>query len=481
MASSNQYSRGLKFILASLVLLFFLAITVESRAVGFTSALLPEYTGNKVSSKNRRLVGSAIGYVSLRGKNAFGLSVLAVANVDPKKISRVSVFVTENKKKIIANLKLSGGLYVYDNRINYTTGILVHEHKASVGVWLKNGKNKEFLAIAGELSNNRTTFIAYLQANQLVTSPSGTAKNDAFGIVHAYTVDASTYFIQGALNHDLDERVTEIALHGPATSGQDTSAWTATWTFSNIDQGAKIFRQQVNSTVFFWMSNHLTYLIIKTSKNPSGALRGQLISTTNPRARLPSFPNGASSIFDGIDVTFLPDGSTIIGNLTLALLSGGHSQSNNTIGELDERVAYFVPNNASTFNNNFRFPLPVVRNNRWNLRGASIVMTAGAEVVDSNLWSVAVFNLASGAAEDPFTFTGQGNRTFTTVTADIDPELFPKLLGPGGLFVQVRGAAVQNPLYVDRFYSIYYIASAYANNVIKDIFFKGSDAQNTRR
>jgi len=84
MASSNQYSRGLKFILASLVLLFFFAITVESRAVSLSAPLTPENTG-KVSKTNRKFVGEAIAYVSLRGKNAFGLTILSVANINPKK------------------------------------------------------------------------------------------------------------------------------------------------------------------------------------------------------------------------------------------------------------------------------------------------------------------------------------------------------------------------------------------------------------
>jgi hypothetical protein len=480
MASSNQYSRGLKFILASLVLLFFLAITVESRAVSFTSPLLPEFTG-KVNSKNKNNVGSAIGYVALRGKNAFGLSVLAVANIDPKKVSRVSVYYTDSKKKIIANLTRNKDLYVYDNRIDYTTGTAIHEQKVSVGFWIKDGKKKEVLAVSGPLSNNRTTFIAYLQADQVVTTPTGTVKNDAFGIVHAYTPDSSTYYLQGALNHDLDEKVTEVALHGPATSGSDTSAWKVTWTFDKITQGAKIFKTQVNSTVFFWLSNHLTYIIIKTSKNPSGALRGQLTASTTPRARLPLFSNGATQNIDGIDVTILPDGSSIIGNLTLALLSGGARPTNKTIGQLDDRVAYFVSNNATNFNNNFRFPLPVTLSNRWNTRGAVVVATAGAEVVDSNKWSIALFNLANSAADSTFTFPGQGNRTFTTVTADLTAANFAEFLGSGGIFVQVKGTAVANPLYVDRLYTIYYVASAFANNIVKDIFFKGSDVQNSRR
>jgi len=98
MAGSNQYSRGLKFFLASLVLLFFLAITVESRAVSFVAPLLPEHTG-KVNKNNKNYVGNALAYVALRGKNAFGLSVLAVANIDPKKLAGCQ-FITPASPKI---------------------------------------------------------------------------------------------------------------------------------------------------------------------------------------------------------------------------------------------------------------------------------------------------------------------------------------------------------------------------------------------
>jgi hypothetical protein len=107
-------------------------------------------------------------------------------------------------------------------------------------------------------------------------------------------------------------------------------------------------------------------------------------------------------------------------------------------------------------------------------------MTAAAEVVDSNKWSVALFNLKNNVAESPFPFVGQGNKTFTTVTADLAPQNFDEFLGPSGIFVQIRGSSVAYPLYVDRLYTIYYIASAFANNVVKDIFLKGSDAAKSR-
>jgi len=287
-----------------------------------------------------------------------------------------------------------------------------------------------------------------------------------------------TYYVTAVLNHDLTETVTEISLNGPSPSGADNEAYKLKLTV--LDHGAKVVKAAVNSTVFYWMSNDLTYLVIKTSKNPAGALRGQVTSMTTPRARIPVFPNGDSSTFDGIAVTFLPDGSTIIGNLKLALLSGGARPSNKTIGQLDVRVAYFVSNNASNFDNKFRFALPTTLGNRFDTRGAVVVFTAAAEVADTNKWNVGLFSQKSSAIVSPFSIPGNGNKTFVTVTADLDASNFIDFLSPQGLYVEVRGSAVANPLYVDRFYTIYYICSAYANNLVRTIFFKGSGAQKSR-
>jgi len=311
-----------------------------------------------------------------------------------------------------------------------------------------------------------------------VTTPSGDAKNDAFGVIHCSTTDSVTYLVTAVVNHDLDEKVTEVSLRGPAPSGADNENFKITLT--TLDHGAKIVKASVNSTVFYWMSNDLTYLVIKTTKNPSGALRGQVTSMTTPRARIPVFPNGATQTFNGIGVTFLDDGSTVIGNLKLALLSGGARPSNKTIGQLDDRVAYFVSNNVSNFDNKFRFALPVSINNRFDTRGAVVVFTVAAEVADSNKWNVGLFNQKNNAIDSPFTIPGFGNKTYTTVTADLAPSNFPDFLGPQGLYVQVRGTAVTNPLYVDRFYTIYYVCSAYVNDLVRTIFFKGSSAQNRR-
>jgi len=477
MASSNQYSRGLKFFLASLVLLVLFAVTVESRAVSFTAPILPENTG-RVNSNNRNYVGQALGYVALRGKNAFGLSILAVSNIDPSKVSRVSVYYTANKNRIIANLTKNAGFYTYDERIDYNTGAAIHEERVSVGFWLKSS-NSERLVITGPLANNRITFLSYLQASEVDTTPSGTSKNDGFASIHLSTTDSVTYLLTAAVNHDLDQSVTEIAIHGPAPSGQTNDAWTLKLT--EKDQAGRVYNQQVNSTVYYWMSNHLTYLVIKTSKNPNGALRGQVIPQTTPRARIPSFPNGFTQNIQGTDVTFLPDGSTVIGNLTLALLSGGARPSNLTFGTVDDRVAYFFFNNQSAFNYNFRFPLPVTIGNRFNTRGAYIVVSAAAEAVDTNKWGVGVYNLQEGGvpAGQVLPIEGNGNKTFANAGADILPNSFSDYLGPGGIFVTVSATGVSTPLYVDRFYIIYYVASAFSNNIIKDIFFKGSDVETT--
>eukprot|EP01103_Thecamoeba_quadrilineata_P017630 TRINITY_DN6337_c0_g1_i1.p1 TRINITY_DN6337_c0_g1~~TRINITY_DN6337_c0_g1_i1.p1 ORF type:complete len:483 (-),score=96.43 TRINITY_DN6337_c0_g1_i1:78-1526(-) len=477
MASSNQYSRGLKFFLASLVLLVLFAVTVESRGVSFTAPLLPENAG-KVTSNNRNLVGQALGYVSLRGKNAFGLSILAVSNIDPKKVSRVSVFYTSNKKKVIANLTLDGGFYTYDQRIDYSTGAAIHEEKISVGFW-SNSSKTEKLVIAGPLANNRATFLAYLQASEVDTAPSGTSKNDAFASIHLTTSDSVDYRLTATVNHDLDQSVTEISIHGPAPSGQTNDAWSLILT--KKDQAGRVQNALVNSTVFYWMSNHLTYIVIKTSKNPNGALRGQVIPQTTPRARIPTFPNGFTQNTQGTDVTFLPDGSTVIGNLTLALLSGGARPSNASIGTVDDRVAYFFFNNQSAFNYNFRFPLPVTIANRFNTRGAYVVVSAAAEAVDTNKWTVGVYNLAEGGVPtgSVLPIEGLGNKTFSNAAADLGPSVFSDYLGPGGVFVNVAATGVSTPLYVDRFYIIYYVASAFSNNIIKDIFFRGSDVEDT--
>jgi hypothetical protein len=230
------------------------------------------------------------------------------------------------------------------------------------------------------------------------------------------------------------------------------------------------------------MANHLTYIKIKTTKNTDGALRGQVIPLTSPRARTPTFPNGYTQTIRGTDVTFLPDGSTIIGNLTLAFLSGGARPSNNTIGTIDDRVAYFFYNNASTFDYVFRFELPVTLVNRFNTRGAVVVFSAAAEVVDTQKWTIGLYNLADNAVEDPFAITGAGNKTYTTVTADVSPANFADFLGPGGIFVEVSTTStVTNPLFVDRFYTIYYVANALSNSVVRRIFSTGGADETARR
>jgi len=477
MAGSNQYSRGLKFFLASIVLLFFLAITVESRAVSFTAPLTPESSG-KVTSDNKKLVGNAIVYVALKGRNAFSVTGLAAINQDPKTISRASIFETDTPKNVLVNLTYNKdtGFYQVNERISFAYGQMIHQHKTSVGFYLED-KKSETLAVAGVVANNRTTFISYLDADSETDSPSGVSSNDGFASLHAYANDDGTaYFLTATVNHDLDDKITGLHLHGPAPSG---AANAIIISFDiGFTKAGRTFNTQINTTVFYWMQNSLTYLNIHTSKNLNGAIRGQVIPLTSPRSRIPEFPNGATRGFGDSTITFLPDGSTILGNVSDPLGAGGARPGNKTLGQFDERVAYFYPNNASTFANVFRFPLPVTLVNRYNTRGALVIITATAEVADNAKWTFNLYNTAEGSLTSPgFSVPGLGNRTYSTASADIGPDQFSDYLNPGGIFVQLTGKpTTANPLYVDRFYTVYFIASAYSNNVVRSIFISGSKA-----
>jgi len=390
----------------------------------------------------------------------------------------VSVYYSSKPKNIIANLTKTNGFYVSDTRIDYATGASIHEHKTSVGFWLKDGKNKEKLVISGDLTNNRTTFVAYLESNQETTTPSGNSKNDGFATIQAWTPDddPSVYYLTVAINHDVEDEITQIHIHAPAPSGANNVILIDFST--KYDQAGRVFNAQINSTAFFWLSNHLGYVNLHTKKDVPGTLRGQIAPLVSPRTRIPVFPNGATEIIGESTITFLPDGSTILGNLTNALNSGGARPSNLTIGTLDDRVAYFFANNQSSFANVFRFPLPVTLANRFNTRGAFVVISAAAEVVDNNKWEFNLYNLADDEINaNGFVVEGAGNKTYTTASADLDAEEFRKYLGPGGVFVQLTGTSVSEPLFVDRFYVVYYVASAYSNSIIRDIFFRGSDVQ----
>jgi hypothetical protein len=217
-------------------------------------------------------------------------------------------------------------------------------------------------------------------------------------------------------------------------------------------------------------------LTFTPQKNPSGALRGQLIPTTTPRVRTPTFPNRATVDVAGSINTFLPDGGVIIGDVGAALRAGG--ARNLTGNTTDDRVAEFRYNfTTKSFDNDFRFALPVTIKNRFSLRGATFILTAAAEVADNQKFSVGLLDLNDLTPVSFVTIPGTGRRTFTTYQINIDADLFPQYLGPGGVFVTVQGSGLSGAgLFVDRFYMTYYVVNAYANNVLKSIFYKGSSA-----
>jgi hypothetical protein len=93
----SQNSWGLKFFVASIVLFFCLAVTtVEARSVPFIAQLTPESTGT-VNSDNRKFVGTSYGYLATAG-NQFHLSVLSVSNINPKDITKVTLYNVAEKK-----------------------------------------------------------------------------------------------------------------------------------------------------------------------------------------------------------------------------------------------------------------------------------------------------------------------------------------------------------------------------------------------
>jgi hypothetical protein len=328
--------------------------------------------------------------------------------------------------------------------------------------------------LSGIIVNNRTTFIAYLTADQEVTTPTGTSKNDGFASAIAWTPDSVNYFVSIIVNHDLDQTVTAIHLHAPAASNTNNAPII---TFPTLPQNAgKVLNFPVNTSVIYWMANHLSYINVHTSKNTGGALRGQLIPTTTPRIRVPSFPNKATVNVNGVPTTFLPDGSIIVGDVGASLKAGG--AKNLTGNATDDRVAVFKFNKTtSSFDNDFRFPLPVTIKNKFSLRSATIVVTAAAEVSDNVKFNVGLLDLNEQTIVNFIAIPGTGRRTFATFQLNIDADSFPQYLGPGGLFATIQGTGLLGEgLFIDRFYVTYYVVNAYANNVLKAIFYKGSSA-----
>jgi hypothetical protein len=344
---------------------------------------------------------------------------------------------------------------------------MIHTEQIAVAVYTKARTSKPILS--GVLANNRTSYICYLQADQEVTTPTGVAKNDGFASVIAYTNDNINYFLNIALNHDLDQTVTQIHLHAPAASN---TPGIVVYDFTSfLVNGAKALNIPVNASVMYWLDNSLGYINIHTSKNTAGALRGQVIPTTTRRRKIPVFPNGATVG----TTTALPDGGAIIGDVGLNLIRGG--AKNLTGVTTDPRVVEFQYITGGTFNNSFRFPLPVTIKNRHVLRSAVFYGTAAGELNDTLKYNFGFLNLDTLLPVNAVAVIGAGRRVFKTYYISLDADNLSTYLGPAGLFVTVQATGVSSNLYVDQFFVDYYISNTYANNILKAIFYKGSDIQ----
>jgi len=452
--------------MAAIVLFFCLAVTnVEARSVPFIAQLTAENTGT-VNSKNNKFVGQAFAYLS-SARGDFHVSILTVLNINPDKITKVQLFDVAESKLIGSAFKKSekSGYTTYDARIKRAVGESIAVGEVAVYVYTKDVGTKR-PALSGLLANNRTTFISYLQADQEVTTPTGVSKNDGFASASAYPI-ANQYFVDIVVNHDLDQTVTAITFNGV---GPSNTVGPVIQSFDiSLTNAAKTINLAINSSVYYWMINDLTYINIITSKNPAGALRGQFIPLTSSRLKTPLFPNGAVVG----DITLLPDGSRLRGALGLNLIRGG--AKNLTENTTDPRVVEFVPIEG-TFNNPFRFPLPVTLKNKFTIRGATVILTVAGEAVDTEKYRLGMLNYESVTNTDVSGFITSGRRSFQTYTLNLEVSDLTTLLGPGGLYPTIIGSGVAGNLYVDRFYVSYAVTNAYANNVLKSIFFKGSDA-----
>jgi hypothetical protein len=463
----SQNSWGLKLFVASIVLFFCLAVTtVEARSVPFLAQLTPEYTG-RVNSNNRNFVGQAFAYLATTG-NEFHLSVLTVSNINPAKITKVQLYNVEEESTVGEKfVELKSGYQAFDSRISYALGAKVNIEKIAVNIYTKEIGNDR-PALSGILVNNRTSYISYLQADQEVTTPSGTNKNDGFASVIAWSADNINYFLNIVVNHDLDQVVTSIDLHAPAAS--NTVGQTVFEFPTVLDQAAKVFNVAVNRSVIYWLDKHLGYINIHTSQNTAGAIRGQVIPTSTPRVYLPSFPKTSTTG----SITALPDGSIIFGSIANLRYGGARNLTGNTT---DNQVAEFAFADGGTFDNSFRFPLPVTIKNRHVLRSAVCYFTAATETSNNDLYNVGPLNINTFTQDTSFQVAGSGRRNFQTQQINIDADLLPDYLGSQGLFISVTGTGLTERLYVDEFYIAYYVVNAYANNILKSIFYKGSDAE----
>jgi len=197
----------------------------------------------------------------------------------------------------------------------------------------------------------------------------------------------------------------------------------------------------------------------------------QVTPTTTPRVKLPLFSNGATA--NG--VTALADGGAIRGDVGITLRRAG---ARNLTGNLtDDRVAEFVFASGGTFNNSFRFPLPTTIKNRHTIRGAVFTGTAAAETVDTGKWSFGILDVETLLPAGSLAITGTGRRAFNTYKIRLDADNLPTYLGPFGLYFTATATGVSTNLFVDQFYVTYYVSNAYANNILKSIFYKGSDVQ----
>jgi len=403
---------------------------------------------------------------------------LVVSDIDPKTITKVQLYNNAEKAFVGNNFTaLDNGFFVYDKSISYTIGQSINTEQISVNIYTKAAGTK-IPALSGTLISNRTSFISLLQADETVVAATGTSSNVGFASAIAWSTDSINYFLSVVVNHDLvasKQKVTAIQLSGPAASN------TVGQLFMNLpisdSHAGKLLNVPINSTFLYWLNNNLVYINIITSKNTGGALRGQLIPTTTPRTRTPKFPNlSTATNFDGADVTLLPDGSNIQGDVGLKLEQGG---ARNLTGNLtDDRVALFAHNVSSAFNNQFQFELPVTIKNRFIIRGAVFFITAAAQVADNNKFTVGLYK-NSGSIKTLITIPGLGIRTFNTYQINIDTGAQPDYLSASGILINVQATSITGPgLYVDRFFVSYSIVNAYANNILKAIFYKGSSESN---
>jgi len=146
----------------------------------------------------------------------------------------------------------------------------------------------------------------------------------------------------------------------------------------------------------------------------------------------------------------------------------------------DDRVCVFLYNATSkSFDNDFRFNLPVTIRNKYVLRTAVLYFRVAAEVIDTNKYTVGVLDLNDNVPVPFYTVVGTGRRNFERSSITIDAENFPKYLGPGGIFIIVQGSNLSGAgLFVDRFWMEYSVVNAYASNIVKSIFFRTSSAIN---